>query len=86
MSVQDTSIESYYKSLDSIPETERDVFRALSILGALCNREISDLIDRPINEVTPVVFRLRERGLVIESHRAKYAPTNRRVIYWKAVP
>ncbi|AGY37013.1 hypothetical protein FREDWARD_70 [Mycobacterium phage Fredward] len=84
MSVQATSIESYRASLPELPSREAEVHDALQTIGPMCNREISDLLGRPINVITPAVFSLRERGLVRESHRGVFEPTNRKVIYWKA--
>lgn len=82
--VQDTSIESYRQIQSRLPAMQATAYRALATAGRpVCNKELSDHLGWPINSVTPTVFKLRERGLVVESHRAKYVPTNRRVIYWR---
>ncbi|AOT24695.1 helix-turn-helix DNA binding domain protein [Mycobacterium phage Stasia] len=84
MTVQDTSIESYHQIKPILPEREVQALSVLQRGGPLCNLELADILGLPINSVTPTTYRLRERGLVVESHRAKYEPTNRTVIYWRA--
>lgn len=84
MTIQATSIESYHQIKPLLPKREVEALAWLQRGRPLCNLELAGLLDLPINSVTPTVFRLRERGLVVESHRAKYEPTNRTVIYWTA--
>lgn len=85
MTAQDTSIEAYYLiSVHELSDREREVFEAFKTIGPMNNREMSLLLARPINTITPTTFRLREAGLVVESHRDVDPETHRRVIYWKA--
>jgi len=83
MPVQTTSIASYNLIKPELPRREEELYDHLALHGPLCNVEIADDLALPINSVTPTTFALRQKGLVVESHRAKYAPTNRTVIYWK---
>ena len=46
------------------------------------NIDISRIIDKPINSITPRVLELRNKGLVIFSHYKKDRITKRRVMCW----
>lgn len=84
MTIQDTSREAYQAIQPVLGERQQEVFSLLSTYGAMCNSEIADNMAVPISYITPRVGELREKGLVVESHRAKYPATNRKVIFWKA--
>lgn len=85
MSVQTTSRESYDLIKPLLGERQQEVLWVFTALDdAFCNSEVALLLDVPISYITPRVKELRELGLLVESHRGTYAPTNRRVIYWKA--
>ncbi|BBC43621.1 helix-turn-helix DNA binding domain protein [Mycobacterium phage AN9] len=81
--IQDTSREAYYSVLPEMSDRKREVVKAVETFGSLCNREISDLVGRPINEITPVVLRLREDSVLALSHKGVYEPTGRKVMYWR---
>ncbi|QGJ88819.1 helix-turn-helix DNA binding domain protein [Mycobacterium phage Yecey3] len=82
--IQDTSREAYDALQPVLNERQTEVFDVIREFGALCNSDIAELLDVPISYVTPRVGELRKKGLVVESHRAIYLPTNRKVIHWKA--
>ncbi|ASZ75229.1 helix-turn-helix DNA binding domain protein [Mycobacterium phage MissWhite] len=81
--IQDTSREAYHSVLPEMSDRKREVVNAVVTFGTLCNREISDLVGRPINEITPTVLSLREDGVLTLSHKGIYEPTGRRVMYWR---
>ena len=83
MMIQSTSLEAYNHATKSLGDRQRQVLEALIKAGPLTNREISKLIDREINTVTPRVKELRMRGLV-QNAGHKIDETGRRAIKWIA--
>ena len=94
MGVQDTSSEVYYNEVKpNLNTKQRTVFIALQMSKRpVCNQELSDYLQQPINTITPRVNELVVMGKVEEAFRDIFPQTGRRVIYWqttarpKAVP
>lgn len=87
MSVQDTSLDAYYGEVK--PKLGEKQQRVLNVIRSarrpVCNQEIADWMNQPINTITPRVNELVEKGLVEQAAKEIYPKTNRRVIYWRAV-
>lgn len=82
MSNVQTTSAAAYQGLD-LSERQIAVRRAISAMGAACNQQIADYLAVPVNQVTGRVFELRQRGVVIESHKGLWKPTGKTVIYWQ---
>jgi len=86
MAIQITSLLAYQEALKSLGEKQVKVYNKIKSLGRpVNNRMLSELMDWPINRVTPRVLELRELGLVEEAYTAQDTETKRQSIYWRAV-
>ena len=86
MGHQQTSLEAYRKTARPLSgANQKIVFDLLSEHTALCNKDIAEALDWPINSVTPRVQELREAEVVKEAYRAKHPISGRTVIYWEVV-
>ncbi|MDX5586539.1 MAG: winged helix-turn-helix domain-containing protein [Aureibaculum sp.] len=66
-----TSMEAYHSNLESLGKNQFKVLQVLSKSKApLCNKQIAEILDKPINTITPRVNELIKKGLV------KYDSTN----------
>lgn len=81
--VQQTSIDSYIELLPSLGKRQIEVLRAIRDSDGLNNREISIVLNLPINSITPRVKELRIKGLVKESGKITDKVTNRKTITWR---
>lgn len=85
--VRGTSREAYFT--DVKPKLGQKQQRVLDALKRakrpVCNQEIAEHLNQPINTITPRVNELVEKGLAEEATRDVYPKTNRRVIYWRPV-
>lgn len=80
---QYTSALAFQSLKDNIGAKQYDVFCAISILGECNNQEIARHLGWEINRITPRVYELRGKGLVIESRRERDVVTGRLTNYWK---
>lgn len=84
----DTSLSAYESIIDKLNEKQQKVLAILKAdwtKNALCNYEIADWLDWPINCVTGRIKELRDKGLVVDDGKRPGPPTGRSVHYWKAV-
>ena len=81
--MQRTSLDAYW-SIGNLSPRQAVVYGALRHLGPACNAAIADYLDKPVNEVVPRVFELREAGRVKEAYRDIWPATGKRVIFWEA--
>jgi len=83
MTIQATSMEAYNHAMRTLGARQRQVFMVIKERGPLTNKEISAIMQRPINEITPRCKELRKKGIV------EYAGTKiiegRRSITWKTI-
>ena len=84
--IQQTSLFSYWK-LQGEGKIGRRQEQVKVLLeqsdDPLNNRQIAELLDLPINTITPRVKELRVKG-IIEKAGVKFDPvTNRNVIFWR---
>jgi transcription initiation factor IIE alpha subunit len=59
------------------------VMAALRTRIDFTNHELSEFLHQPINTITPRIFELRKKGLVIESCRRPDKDTGVRAIAWR---
>ncbi len=87
MPVRDTSIEAYTSLLyrHELGARQRQVYEILKRKPCLNNLEISMIARLPINQITPRVKELRERGLVIDAGFKIDELTQRLTHVWKVV-
>lgn len=78
--IQQTSVDAYY-SLDDLGKRQQEVLCAFS-LQDLSNRDVSKMLCKEINQVTPRTFELVEMGLLEETGKKKDPQTGKTVIVW----
>ena len=84
--IAETSIMSYRElSEEDLGRRQRIVFEVLASHPDRCNRELAELLDWPINTVTPRVMELREMGAVARSGLKYDSTTKRNVMTWTTV-
>lgn len=85
MNVQDTSLEVYHNEIkDNVGKKQLRVLKCLSkAKRPVCNQEIADHLEQPINTITPRMNELVKKNLAEEAFRDIYPKTGRRVIYWR---
>lgn len=86
MNVQQTSLFSYRKLKDAGKLSYRQV-QVKELLEdtrvPLNNRQISEMLQLPINTITPRVKELRVLGIIEKAGIRTDAISNRAVLYWK---
>ncbi|WP_083266913.1 winged helix-turn-helix domain-containing protein [Mycolicibacterium porcinum] len=86
--VRSTSRKAFSREVaPSIGDKQLKLLVALQMNGGkpMCNQEVAEALNWPINSVTPRMNELVEMGKVEEKYRGIYAKTNRRVIFWGVV-
>ena len=73
MTVQTTSIISYYEVLNTLGERQKQVLLAMKHLKSANNLMVSKLLNLPINSITPRMNELRKKGILIY-HETKACP------------
>lgn len=82
--IQDTSLQAYNEIYADLGERQADVFQALKYLEYATNTMVADHLGIPINCVTGRCKELRDKGLVVESHKSWCAINKKsKAIYWK---
>lgn len=80
--MQQTSLLAY-RSLEKVGMKQKACYDIICKVGCCSNREVADLLNWPINRVTPRVLELRQQGHLEEAYKGLDPETNRTVIYWK---
>jgi hypothetical protein len=83
--IQETSLDSW-RQITDLGDRQRKVYNIIKIYPGLCNRQYSEILQRPINTVTPRVKELRVMGLVKEGEKKYDKVTNRWVMTWEVIP
>lgn len=83
MNMQQTSLLAWNDIQGNLGERQRQVYAALLNIREGTNNMISKASGLPINVVTPRIFELREKGLVVESYKDLCPITKRRAIFWR---
>ncbi len=82
--IQNTSLQAYFQEVrPTLGDRQRKVLWALCERTELTNNELAQILNWPINTVTPRIFELRVKGLVEESSRRQDRVTGRTAIAWK---
>ena len=82
--IQSTSILAYYSDvLPSLGKRQEIVLEEILKSENITNTEISARLNLPINTITPRVFELREKGLVVEARKRICKITGKTAIAWK---
>jgi len=81
--IQSTSLEAYYDLLPDLGSMQNMIFNVIKLYPGVSNLDISRILDKPINSITPRVKELRTLDLVVFSHYKKDRITNRRMMCWK---
>lgn len=77
------SIDSYY-AIDDLCDRQRGVYLAIRENGPITNRELSQLMNIPINSITGRVRELVQRNMAVSFGKRYDAVTNRNVNEWVA--
>lgn len=81
--VQQTSLLAYYDLQGAkLNNMQQRVYDLLARGGVFTNSEISHALHMPINCVTPRVYELREKGLVIPGAKRQCGITGRIAMTW----
>ena len=83
--IQETSKIAYESVENELGERQRKVYVFLKGVIKASNMQISKCLNLPINQITPRVLELRQKGLVKMDKIDLCPQTGRRVIYWKVV-
>jgi len=87
MTVQETSLEAYLGVKPRLGEKQKEVYRLLKnatrVGFDMTNMEIAQALKWSINRVTPRVYELREKGLVVLSQKRLCSVTGRRAMAWR---
>ena len=79
---QQTSKDALDSILDTLSESQADVYNFLLKHGPASNYTIAKALEKPINRVTPRTNELVKERLVVAVTKAIQPETNRKVILW----
>lgn len=85
MPVADTSILAYNDIKSTLHPRQKEILDVIKNLGSCTNSEITRYSGIAINRVTPRVFELREKGLVILDCKKECPVTGRLAMAWRVV-
>ncbi len=83
--MQETSLQAWHQIKNRRGTNQQKVYNMIVYLGEANNRELSEILNWPINRITPRVKELRDKRLVGVSRTGKDQKTKRMTIYWKVV-
>ena len=88
MSVAQTSLWAYQDltKSETLSAKRQAVYNVILNNGPICNQEIAELLDWPINRVTPRVHELRDLMRVQLYAKQIYKKTGKTVMFWEARP
>ena len=81
--IQSTSLQAYENVKKELGYKQLKVFYYLNEHISATNTEIANGLGLPINTITPRVFELRQKELVVEKEKRKCFITHRQAIAWK---
>ena len=83
--IQQTSLEAWHDIQRDLGRRQAQVFNIFVTHPCFnyTNTELSRILGLPINQITPRVFELRQRGLLVEATRRVCNVTGRVVIAWR---
>lgn len=84
MAIQQTSIEAYQSIQPTLNQRQKQIYQIIKTHPGISNNEIKRITKLGINQITPRVYELRQKGLVrcrgIKIDRI----TKRAVMCWEA--
>ena len=80
--IQRTSLEAYDSIKPELGNMQQEVYKTIEQYPSISNHEISSIIKKPINSITPRVKELRDLNLVYCVGTKKDRITNRNVMCW----
>ena len=83
--IQNTSLEAYKVLQPELGKMQVMIYNVLKVYPNSSNHDISEILDKPINSITPRVKELRDKGLVICTSHKTDPSTNRRVMCWSVI-
>ena len=84
--IQETSLEAFYDVKTKLGDMQRMILNIIKTYPNVSNHEISNIIDKPINCITPRTKELRNMGFVTQGTVKIDRQTNKKVMTWVAVP
>ena len=81
--MRQTSIKAFFSIKNLMPK-QKVIYQVIKRRKEINNRMLSDVLNWPINTVTPRVNELVKMGVVYESTVKKDKKTGRLSIFWKA--
>lgn len=85
MTVQRTSLDAFQILQPELGTMQNMVFNVLKMYPYSSNHDLSRILRKPINTVTPRVKELRDKGMVLHSGYKKDEVTGKRVMTWITV-
>lgn len=88
MTVATTSLKAYREDVEgNLGERQELVYNAIKLYSTkgsdVTNSELAQVLNVPINTITPRVFELRQKGLVRQAQQRKCNVTGRTAIAWE---
>lgn len=83
--IQKTSLDSYLEIQPELGEMQRLVFNIIKLYPFSSNHDLSHIMEKPINSITPRVKELRDKGLVLHGGYKDDEITGKRVMTWITV-
>ena len=83
--IQETSLEAYSDIAPELGTMQNMVYNVLKVYPDSSNHDLSRILSKPINSVTPRVKELRDKGLVVCSGHKTDEITSKRVMTWKVI-
>ena len=81
--VQGTSRDAYYEIKPELGDRQRFVLNFLKTqIRPVTNSEISVQLKVPINQITPRIFELRQKGFVVSHGKKRCSVTGRVCLTW----
>lgn len=84
--VAETSRDAYHAIGPGLGRKQRVVLAFIRKYGPINNRELSERIGWPVNQITPRVLELREAGLVMGAGERRDEATGHRAERWTVRP
>lgn len=82
--IQPASQQAYFTEvLPTLSDRHQKVLQVLATVPNATNSELSRMLGWEINRITPRIFELREKKLVVEANKRKCRVTGRTAIAWK---
>lgn len=83
--IQETSLEAYMDIHERLGDMQRMILNTIKVYPGVSNKDLSCILNLPINSITPRVKELRAYGMVEFSHYKIDRRTRKRVMTWEAV-